>query len=179
MSTPLMTEVARSRQSQRHVEPDIGDRAENVSGLVEEILGYHGIKTSFDATTFHEESGDLEVHLGVGGHYAGLTPTLREMKRRSRTAKSLPPTIESRDPVQSEGEVRIQLLARRYVLNDAFSQEQAARLTIATERLRALLPAVGLAEIEYLEGAVARIDVLTAKANESRARLISILRPDD
>jgi len=55
------------------------------------------------------------------------------------------------DPLTKATEDRVQLLARKYVAKDKFSDEESARLAIVTERVRKLLPAVTAQEFEALE----------------------------
>ena len=67
------------------------------------------------------------------------------------------------DPLTKATEDRVQLLARKYVAKDKFSDEESARLEIVTERVRKLLPAVTAQEFEALE------QVLTSLRDISKA----------
>jgi hypothetical protein len=77
------------------------------------------------------------------------------------------------DPLTKATEDRVQLLARKYVAKDKFSDEESARLAIVTERVRKLLPAVTTQEFEALEQVLTSLrDISKANANlRDRLRL--------
>lgn len=58
------------------------------------------------------------------------------------------------DPSEKVASDRIALLARKYAAKDAFADEDQARLSIVTERLRKLAPSITPNEITSLENAL-------------------------
>jgi hypothetical protein len=66
---------------------------------------------------------------------------------------------------------RIALLARKYALKDRFSDEEAARLAIVTERVRQLLPAVTSKDFELLEDVLQSLKTVSDDDAELRKSL--------
>jgi hypothetical protein len=64
---------------------------------------------------------------------------------------------------------RLALLARRYVAGD-LTPEDDARLRIATERMRRLLPYVTPADVEAVETMVGEVEALDARLEAIRTR---------
>jgi hypothetical protein len=75
------------------------------------------------------------------------------------------------DPIERANAERVELLARRYVANERYSNEERARLAIVTERVRKLLPAVTAAEYEALEQHLEALQRLSAANERIRAKL--------
>jgi len=82
--------------------------------------------------------------------------------------------IPVEDQVKSEADVaaseRVTLLARKYV-SGTLSPEADARLAIATERVRRLLPRVTADDFEALESILEDLDSINRRNAERRKRL--------
>lgn len=91
--------------------------------------------------------------------------------RRGRPPIEDEEAIEA-NPLTKAAEARVQLLARKYVAKEKFSEEESARLAIVTERVRKLLPAVTAYEFEALESGLTALRSVA----ESNAKLEERLR---
>lgn len=89
---------------------------------------------------------------GEGADFSWMTPVLEE-RRLGRYAVRFPAEDRERGERQlKENSDRVTLLARKYVTKDKFGDEDRARLAIATERVRKLVPAVSASDYEAIEG---------------------------
>lgn len=77
------------------------------------------------------------------------------------------------DAAARQNEIRITLLARKYVSKDQFSSEERARLAIATERVRQLMPAVTSAEFDVLSNVLGQLKDLQVAGNQLRIAIHS------
>lgn len=75
------------------------------------------------------------------------------------------------DAFEKENSDRIILLARKYAAKVKLSDEAQARLEIATERVRKLIPAVTVVEFEQLASKLRKIDELAAEDRAIRTFL--------
>ena len=77
-------------------------------------------------------------------------------------------TIEAKGDAANR--VRLELLARQYV-NKQLSREEDARLSIATERVRRLIPRITAEEFEALERIAVRLNSIESEDADRRKRL--------
>jgi hypothetical protein len=138
------------------------------SPLLNETLSYEPFSAYFESTWLGGTRSTVNQESAVA-HLEWRTPTLTDEMTARRQAPSWKPTTTtpSRDP----NDDRLILLARKYALKDGFSEEQRARLAIVTERVRQLLPAVTLEEVQTLEAALNVLREATDSDREIREGL--------
>ena len=90
----------------------------------------------------------------------------RELTRSGQATQSVTPESE----VESAVSDRITLLAREYVSRE-LSTEDEARLKIATEKVRKLIPRVTAEDVEALNEILEEVEELEKQGNEQRKRL--------
>jgi hypothetical protein len=109
---------------------------------------------------------------GTGGEYATTTQERFECGWTWIAMRTLHLPVQDR--VESEVDVaaseRVTLLARKYV-SGSLSPEADARLAIATERVRRLVPRVTADDVEALESILEDLDSISQRDAERRKRL--------
>lgn len=105
--------------------------------------------------------------------YAALTRTLLLSDAHDQFVGEVNAAYEppEEDVFAKENSDRITLLARKFALKERFSDEESARLKIATERVRQLIPAVTADEVESLAAKLDRVMKLAEEGNAIRAKL--------
>jgi len=123
------------------------------SELLSEVWAGELFSTYFGPTWGHDKSSLSGLGLPVMESVHEETPVL-STKERPRFGRWKPMPLEAAlDSASVTANTdRITLLARKYVAKEQFSDEEAARLAIVTERVQRLLPAVTAREFESLEG---------------------------
>lgn len=105
----------------------------------------------FSSTTIEHSPLDAPLPFAEHGAVEGSTPIYSDRPSHRPTRPIYRGEQPDVDPLTKATEDRVQLLARKYVAKDKFSDEESARLAIVTERVRKLLPAVTAQEYEALE----------------------------
>lgn len=144
------------------------------SALLSESMGKKPFAPFFASTGTHEAVQDDAIFArSVYG-----TPLLSDEPARQpsmfvwrapESARIPEPTRE--EQVAKANYERVALLARKYVAKEKFTDEESARLAIATERVRKLLPAVTGREYEALEGILKDIQEIRESDKAIRARV--------
>ena len=100
---------------------------------------------------------------GEGGWFGSVLPP------QSSTTRSRLEVVEREEPAARENQVRLSLLARKYA-RQALVREEDARLLIATERVRQLVPRVTAADFEALGDLAAEGASLLDEGRAARSR---------
>ena len=126
--------------------------------------------TEFFAPTWTDLPLDIHARLeSAVSDWVTPLHTERSVRHPTRTLVRAEPTDV--DPVTKVTEERIQLLARKYVAKEKYSDEERARLAIVTERVRKLLPAVTVREFEALEQVLTSLRDITKENASLRDKL--------
>ena len=166
-----------------HSGPDwLNDKSFSQSALFEETMEKKKF-TSKPFSLYFEptnafSAGEYEYPQLTSNAGGRQTPLLSEQNPAARTQwhfSAKVPFAES-DTVQEDlaakqNAIRVTLLARKYVAKDQFSAEERARLAIATERVRQLMPAVTAAEFETLSAVLGKLKDLQTSGIDLREAL--------
>ena len=143
------------------------------SKLLEEADGEESFWESFAKTALHNEPSHVDVDAWFMQLWGQVTPLTEEASQFGsftifRPEQKMPGPGPVAEMVNAD---RLTLLARKYAMSDKFSTEGDARLSILTERLRRLIPAVTEKEVEFLEEVAGELDRISESENEIRRRL--------
>lgn len=183
MSTWQIGEVRNEGTPVIHSGPDwLNDRSFSQSALFEETMeqkNFSGKPFSlyFEPTNAFS-AGEYEFSQLACNARGSQTLLLSEQSSavRRRWHISTKPSVPETDTAQEDlaakqNAIRVTLLARKYVAKDQFSAEERARLAIATERVRQLMPAVTSAEFETLTTVLGKLKELQTSGNDLRDAL--------
>lgn len=150
------------------------------SPLLEESSLKNLFATFFDDTNAHSRRRDMHLDLAHGEFESvASTSLLREdFSRTYRVKRVQEEQVHVSDRVARPNEDRLKLLARKYVAKEKFTDEQAARLEIVTERVRQLLPSVTVKEYEALEGVLLLVKDVSETDKQLRAELAALEHDD-
>jgi hypothetical protein len=143
-----------------------------VSALVDESP-VEGMPFSmyFASTLIRDELSVQGLEMRALGPAAGTAVSSRNAvtePSQYRRFEQAPEQQLEPEPGGSANAARVTLLARKYVAKNGFSPEEEARLAIVTERVRQLVPAVTVREVEALEQLFLTLKKVEQSDNEVR-----------
>lgn len=141
------------------------------SALLAESGGREPFTMFFSATFAHREpwnGGGDALNAGLGIEQTPLLTSERQWRIPTWRPRV---DLDEQDLAAAASSDRVTLLARKYVGKEHFSEEEKARLTIVTERLRHLMPAVKVSEVESFERALKVVQEVAESDQAIRASL--------